>query len=123
AHLLVLLAPGGLHHDAARLRDRLGGDLRDGAQADLRLPADGALADGDPRARLLRLGAPHVRGRDGALAARADDGDLDGDRGADRDQGLLLAGDVMGGADPLRDADAVRARLRLDVRDRWALRD
>ena len=33
------------------------------AQADLRLPADGALADGDPRARLLRLGAPHVRGR------------------------------------------------------------
>ena len=27
AHLLVLLAPGGLHHDAARLRHRLGGDL------------------------------------------------------------------------------------------------
>ena len=44
AHLLVLLAPGGLHHDAARLRDRLGGDLRDGAEADLRLPADGAVA-------------------------------------------------------------------------------
>ena len=28
AHLLVLLAPGRLHHDAARLRHRLGGDLR-----------------------------------------------------------------------------------------------
>ena len=28
AHLLVLLAPGGVHHDAARLRHRLGGDLR-----------------------------------------------------------------------------------------------
>ena len=27
AHLLVLLAPGRLHHDAARLRDRLRGDL------------------------------------------------------------------------------------------------
>ena len=43
-------------------------------QADLRLPADGALADGDPRARLLGVGAPHVRRRDGAVAARADDG-------------------------------------------------
>ena len=32
-------------------------------QADLRLPADGALAAGDPRARLLGLGAPHVRRR------------------------------------------------------------
>ena len=32
-------------------------------QADLRLPADGALADRDPRARLLGLGAPHVRRR------------------------------------------------------------
>src|SRR5207244_10325862 len=55
AHLLVLLAPGGLHHDAARLRDRLRGDLRDGAEADLRLPVDGAVARRDPRARLLRL--------------------------------------------------------------------
>ena len=39
------------------------GDLGHGAEADLRLPADGALADGDPRARLLGLGAPHVRRR------------------------------------------------------------
>ena len=61
AHLLVLLAPGGLHHDAARVRDHLGGHLDQGAQADLRLPPDGAVADGDPRARLHRLGAPHVR--------------------------------------------------------------
>ena len=38
----------------------------------------------------------------GALAARPDDGHVDGDRGPDRDQGLLLAGDDMGGADPLR---------------------
>ena len=33
------------------------------AKADLRLPADGALADGDRRPRLLGLGAPHVRER------------------------------------------------------------
>src|SRR5213075_844845 len=89
AHLLVLLAPGCLHHDAARVRDRLGGDLSDGAEADLRLPPDGVIADGDPRARLLGLGASHVRRRDGRVAARADDGDVDGDRGPDRDQGLL----------------------------------
>ncbi len=44
AHLLVLLAPGRLHHDAAGLRDRLRGHLDDVAKADLRLPADGALA-------------------------------------------------------------------------------
>ena len=31
------------------------------AQADLRLPDDGVLAAGDRRARLHRLGAPHVR--------------------------------------------------------------
>ena len=74
-----------------------GGDRGDEPQADLRLPADGALADGDPRARLLGLGAPHVRGRDGAVAARADDGHLDDHRGADGDQDLLLAGDDVGG--------------------------
>ena len=65
AHLLVLLAPGGLHHDAARLRDRLGGDLRLRAEADLRLPADGLVAHGHPHPRVLGLGAPHVRLRHG----------------------------------------------------------
>ena len=44
AHLLVLLAPGRLHHDAARLRDHQRGHLGDEPQADLRLPADGAVA-------------------------------------------------------------------------------
>src|SRR5581483_10795274 len=123
AHLLVLLAPGGLHHDAARLRDRVRGDLGDGEEADLRLPPDGAVADGDPRARVLRLGAPHVRRRRRPLAAHPDDGHLDGDRGPDRDQGVLLVSDDLGRAGALHDADAVRARLRLDVRDRRPLRD
>ena len=49
--------------------------------------------------------------------------DLDADRGTDRDQGVLLARDHVGGQDPLRDADAVRARLHLDVRDRRPVRD
>src|SRR5439155_27210888 len=122
AHLLVLLAPGRLHHDAARLRHRLGGDLRHGAEADLRLPADGALADGDPDPRLLGLGAPHVRLRDGELAADPDDDDDASDRDPDRDQGLLVVSDALGGPDPICDADALRARLRLDVRDRGPLR-
>ena len=96
AHLLVLQPPGRLHHDAARLRDRLRGHLVDVAQADLRLPPDGAVADGDPRSRLLRLGAPHVRRRHGRLAARADDDHHAADRDPDRDQGLLVDRDAYG---------------------------
>ena len=45
ARLLVLLTPGRLHHDAARLRHHLRGDLGDGAQADLRLPRRRLLDD------------------------------------------------------------------------------
>ena len=89
AHLLVLLAPGRLHHDAARLRDHLRDHLGVQPQADLRLPADGDLADRDPRARLLGLGAPHVRRRHGRLAPHADDDHDAADRGADRREGLL----------------------------------
>ena len=39
----------------------------------------------------------------------------------DRDQGVLLAGDDVGGQAPLPNADAVRARLPLDVRARRPL--
>ena len=121
AHLLVLQPPGRLHHDPARLRDHLRDHLGDEPQADLRLPADGALAARDPRARLLGLGPPHVRRRHGRLAARPDDDHDAADRGADRDQGVQLAGDPLGGADPPQHADAVRPRLHLDVRDRRPL--
>ena len=77
---------------------------------------------GNPRARVLGLGAPHVRRRHGRLAARPDD-DLDApDRGPDRGQGVQLAGHALGGEDPPHHADAVRPRVHLDVRDRRALR-
>ena len=57
----------------------------------------------------------------GRLAPDPDD-DLDAaDRRPDRGQGVLLAGDAVGGEDPPQHADAVRARLHLDVRDRRAL--
>ncbi len=65
ARLLVLLAPGGLHHDAARLRDHQRDHRREVAQADLRLPHDGLLAAGDRAARLHGVGAPHVHLGDG----------------------------------------------------------
>ena len=74
--------------------------------------------DGDPHPRVLRLGAPHVRRRRRPVAAHPDDGHVDDHRRPDRDQGVLVVGDDVGGPHTLRDADAVRARLRLDVRDR-----
>ena len=57
AHLLVLLPPGCLHHALTRVRDHLRGLIGLCAQADLRLPANGAVARGDPVPRVLRLGA------------------------------------------------------------------
>ena len=55
ARLLVLLAPGRLHHDAAGLRDHLRDHRREGAKADLRLPDDGFLPAGDRGPRLHRV--------------------------------------------------------------------
>src|ERR1019366_6957846 len=118
ARVLVLLAPGGLHHDAAGLRDHLRDPGRQGPQADLRLPDDGVLAAGDRDARVHRLGPQHVRLRDAALDPDPDD-DHDRDhRDPDGDQDLLVAGaPVARGAAP-RHADAVRARVPDDVHTR-----
>ena len=53
-------APGGLHHDAARVRDHLGVHRRQIAQADLRLPDDGVLAAGDRGAWASTVWAHHM---------------------------------------------------------------
>ena len=63
ARLLVLLAPGRLHHDAAGLRDHQRGHLDPRPQAGVRLPDDGVLAGGDRDPRVHGLGPPHVRVR------------------------------------------------------------
>ena len=58
----------------------------------------------------------------GGLAARADDGDVDGDRGADGGEGLLVARHDVERPNPLHDADAVRDRFHRHVRDRRPVR-
>ena len=122
AHLLVLLAPGRLHHDLTRVRNRLRGHLDVRPQADLRLPADGVIARRHPLPRLLRVGAPHVRRRHGAVVAHPDDGDDAADRRAHGHQGVLVVSHDVGGPHPLHDTDVMGGRVRRDVLDRWALR-
>ncbi len=60
ASVLVLLAPGRLHHDSARHGSDLRGDLHLQPQAGLRLYGGGVFVGGHRGLRLLRLGAPHV---------------------------------------------------------------
>ena len=122
ARLLVLLTPGRVHHDAARVRDRLRGHLGDGAQADLRLPRRRVLDDLHRRARLHGVGAPHVRRRDAAVAAHPDHGLDASDRGADRHQGVLVGRHALERRDRPEYADAVRDRLPVHVRARRPLR-
>ena len=84
AHVLVLRAPRGLHHGAARDGDHLGGHPGLLAQADLRLQGRGVL---DHRHRLrehARVGAPHVHGRDADVPAGVLRGHLARRRRADR---------------------------------------
>src|SRR5918994_320520 len=123
ARLLVLRAPGGLRDDPARDGDRLRGDPRLRAEADLRLHGDRFL---DRRDRVLlptRVGPPHVHGRPagrtpGLVHARFAD-----DRRPDRREDLQLAGDDLARQPDLRHGDALGPRLRRGVHDRRAVRD
>ena len=71
ARLLVLRTPRGLRDDPARVRDRVRGDPRLRAQADLRLCRDRVLHARHRVRRDARLGAPHVHGRLRAPASTA----------------------------------------------------
>ena len=118
APVLVLLAPGGLHHDPAGdgrgQRDR----RRFSPQADLRLQVRRLRERGDRGPRLPGLGPPHVRRRQvdvrgaGLLDPQLPRRDPLGD------QGLQLDGDAVQGLDLVADADALRARLHRPVHDR-----
>ncbi len=107
APLLVLLAPGGLHHGLARD----GGDQRDRSlllpAADLRLSLHRLFEHGDRGAGISGVGPPHVRL--GAVDVRGDgvlDPQLPGG-GSVGDQGVQLDGDHVQGVDPAGYADAL----------------
>ena len=67
--VLVLLAPGRLHHDPAGVRDHQRDHPGVQPKTDLRLQGDGGIHRGDRRARLHRVRAPHVRHRPAAGGA------------------------------------------------------
>ena len=72
---------------------------------------------GDRDPVVHRLGAPHVHRRHAGGRAAVLHVRDDADRGADRREGVQLAGDDVEGLDDLRDADAVRDRLPVPVHD------
>ena len=73
----------------------------------LRLPHDGVLAAGDRRARLHRLGAPHVRRAHAELDPHPDDDHHHADRRPDGSQDLLLARNDVARCAPHANADAI----------------
>ena len=118
APVLVLLAPGGLHHGAAGdgRGQRAGGAFCRKRVFGYSFVAFSSL--GDRRARLPGLGPPHVRGRPvGVRGADLLDPELPG-RDSVGDQGLQLDGDDVQGLDLVGDADALRHRLHRAVHDR-----
>ena len=117
ASLLVLLAPGGLHHDCAGARraERAHRELRE--EKDLRLQLRRVLQPGDRDLRLHRLGPPHVRV--GHLGVRRDGVFVPELLGCDpvSGQGVQLDGDALQGRHLVRNADALRLRLHRAVHD------
>ncbi len=90
APVLVLLAPGRLHHGAAGDGRGQRGDRRLRAQERLRLQDDRLLVAGHRLRRLLHLGPPHVRVGPVALRRRRLRRHLDVRRRVHRHQGLQL---------------------------------
>ena len=70
------------------------------------------------RARLPRVGAPHVRGGHVGLRRRGLLGPLDARRDPLGGEGLQLDGDALQGLDLVGHADALRARLHRPLHDR-----
>ena len=120
APVLVLLAPGRLHHDPALD----GGDQRDRhlllAQAHLRLQLHRDVEPRDRRDRLPGLGPPHVRvGHGGVLGDGLLRPHLPGGR-ALRDQDLQLDGDALPRLGAVGHADDLRVLLHRPLPDRRA---
>src|SRR5690606_24603429 len=120
ALLLVLFAPGGLHHDPPRVRDHLGARRDVLAAAHLRLSRNCPVVGCHRVAWLLRLGAPHVRLRPVGHFERSVLAHLVPDRYSIRHQGVQLARNAISGIDLVPDPDAVRPELSVPLYDRWS---
>ena len=110
AHLLVLRAPRGLHHDPAGVRHRVGDHPDLQPQAAVRLPGDGLRDRVDRVPVVHRVGAPHVHRRHAARRRAVLHVRDDADRGADRREGVQLGHHDVARLDHVRDADAVGDR-------------
>ena len=121
APLLVLLAPGGLHHGAARAWASSASWWRPSAgsrSSATRVVAFSSLGHRDPR--LPRVGPPHVRrGPIGLRGAHLLAPELPR-RHPVGHQGLQLDGDDVQGLGVVGDADALRDRVHRAVHDRRA---
>ncbi len=120
APVLVLLAPGGVHHDSAGdgRHQRAGGGVL--PQAGVRLQLRRVLEPRHRRARVPRLGPPHVRGGPvGVRVAHLLHAQLSR-RHPVGHQGLQLDGDDVQGLGVVADADALCDRLHRAVYDRRA---
>ena len=118
APVLVLRAPGGVHHLPAR------DGLRQHDRRDL-LPAPGVRLSGrraggdlDRNPRLRIVGPPHVRDRPAACRLQLLHRGKHDRRDPDGAPDLLLAGDDVGWPAALPGADALRDRLHRHLRDR-----
>ncbi len=115
ASVLVLFAPGRLHHDPAGHGHRQRSDSLLRPQVAVRLHVRGLFVAGHRLLELSGLGPSHVRG--GHLAVCGAGlllPELSGGR-AVGDQGLQLDGHALQGVDCLRDADAVLPGVRRAV--------
>ena len=118
AHVLVLLAPGGVYHGAAGHGSYQRTDFDVFAQADLRIQDRGVFERGHRGARLPGVGPPHVCQhavairRDGVFVPELLRGDPVGH------QGFQLDGHAVQGVHLLRHAHAICVRLHRAVHHR-----
>src|SRR5580698_7983465 len=120
ALLLDLRTSRGVHPGAAGVRVCERDHSGVLAEGDLRVPGDGGGVGGNRVYQHGRVGAPHVHNRDDVVwecVLYAVD-DAGGD--SDWNQDVQLAGDDLGRARAVRDADAVLDRISVSVGGCWA---
>ena len=118
ASVLVLRPSRSLRHRTAGLRNHDGNHAGVLAQADLRLPHDSHFSNRCRSAELRRVGASHVRQRDGSASRDPVQHHDDPHLGAVRDHGVRDDRDVVARLDQSHDPDAVRARRTGDFHHR-----